>query len=93
MFRKYRSKHHRSSAGPCDAVMQVVGYARRQEAVRRLNDQAENSHLPFRRQQHAMHAFRCKPSMQKFGPIHASDSTPFWVKNVNHFALRKIIIV
>lgn len=72
MFRNYRSKYHRSSAGPRDAVMQVVGYARRQEAVRWLNDQAKNSLPPFRRQQNAKHGFRRKPSMQKSGPIHAS---------------------
>tara|TARA_B110000967_G_C18516693_1_gene379007 strand:+ start:287 stop:613 length:327 start_codon:yes stop_codon:yes gene_type:complete len=37
------------------AVMKVIGNASRQETGRWLNNRAENSHLPFRRKERAMH--------------------------------------
>ena len=37
------------------AVMKVIGNASRQETGRWLNNRAENSHLPFRRRERAMH--------------------------------------
>ncbi|AGI69121.1 hypothetical protein OAN307_c36550 [Octadecabacter antarcticus 307] len=40
------------------AAMKVIGNANRQEAVRWLNNRAENSHQPFRRRERAMLRFR-----------------------------------
>jgi putative transposase len=38
------------------AAMKVIGNAKRQETGRWLNNQAENSHLPFRRQRSLGHS-------------------------------------
>ena len=50
------------------AAMKEIGNADRQEAGRRLNNRAENSHQPFRRRERAMQQFRsirrCKDSAQ-----------------------------
>ena len=40
------------------AAMKEIGNADRQEAGRRLNNRAENSHQPFRRRERAMQRFR-----------------------------------
>ncbi|MEP2532119.1 DDE-type integrase/transposase/recombinase, partial [Shimia sp.] len=54
------------------AAMKVIGNADRQESGRWKNNRAENSHLPFRRKERAMHRFRRMRSLQKFVSIHAS---------------------
>jgi putative transposase len=54
------------------AAMKVIGNADRQETGRWLNNRAENSHQPFRRQERAMAKFRSAKSLQKFAAIHAS---------------------
>ena len=54
------------------AAMKVIGNAGRQEMGRWLNNRAENSHLPFRRRERAMHRFRRMRSLQKFVSVHAS---------------------
>ncbi|MDV4145840.1 MULTISPECIES: IS6 family transposase [Roseobacteraceae] len=54
------------------AAMKVIGNASRQETGRWKNNRAENSHLPFRRRERAMHRFRRMRSLQKFVSIHAS---------------------
>lgn len=48
------------------AAMKEIGNADRQEIGRRLNNRAENSHLPFRRRERAMQRFRHLRSLQKF---------------------------
>ncbi len=59
------------------AAMKVIGNARRQMTGRRLNNRAENSHLPFRRRERAMLRFRLSRSLQKFVFIHASVHNHF----------------
>lgn len=54
------------------AAMNVIGNAERQETGRWLNNRAENSHLPFRRQERAMQKFRSYAALQKFVSVHAS---------------------
>ena len=53
------------------AAMKVIGNEGRQETGRHLNNRAENSHLPFRRQERAMSRFRRMRSLQKFASIHS----------------------
>jgi len=62
-------------------AMKVIGNADKQETGRRLNNRAENSHLPFRRRERAMLRFRCMRSLQKFVSVHASVC--------NHFNLER----
>ena len=59
------------------AAMREIGNADRQETGRRLNNRAENSHLPIRRRERAMLRFRQMKTLQKFSAVHA----PFH----NHF--------
>jgi putative transposase len=54
------------------AAMKVIGNADRQDTGRWRNNRAENSHLPFRRREHAMLRFRRMQSLQKFASVHAS---------------------
>ena len=49
-----------------------IGAENRQETGRRLNNQAENLHPPFRRQERAMQRFHSVRSLQKFAAVHAS---------------------
>ena len=53
------------------AAMKEIGNADRQEAGRRLNNRAENSHQPFRRRERAMQRFRSMKTLQKFSSVHA----------------------
>lgn len=54
------------------AALKEVGATDRHETGRRLNNRAENSHLPFRRRERAMHRFRRMRSLQMFVAVHAS---------------------
>ena len=54
------------------AAMKVIGNAAIQEVGRWKNNRCENSHLPFRRREHAMLRFRNMRSLQKFVSIHSS---------------------
>ena len=54
------------------AAMRTRGNLDRRERGRWLNNQAENSHLPFRRRERAMLQFRRMKSLQKFASVHAS---------------------
>ena len=54
------------------AAMKVIGNTDRQETGRWLNNRAENSHLPFRRQERAMLRFRQMRCLQKFAAVHSS---------------------
>src|SRR5208337_4864762 len=51
------------------AAMKEIGNADRQEAGRRLNNRAENSHQPFRRRERAMQRFRSMKTLQKFSSV------------------------
>ena len=59
------------------AAMKVIGNELRQETGRWLNNRAENSHQPFRRQERAMAKFRSAKSLQKFVSIHSSVHNHF----------------
>ncbi|PCI53789.1 MAG: hypothetical protein COB36_11755 [Alphaproteobacteria bacterium] len=53
------------------AAMKDLGCQNKQEAGGRLNNRAENSHLPFRRREYAMQGFRKEETLQKFTSTHA----------------------
>ena len=59
------------------AVMQVIDNEGCQETRRWLNNRAENSHQPFRRQEGAMARFRDIKTLQKFASVHASIHNHF----------------
>jgi len=59
------------------AAMKELGVSGRQEAGRRLNNRAENSHRPFRRRERAMPRFRRLKTLQKFGSIHTQADNHF----------------
>lgn len=54
------------------AAMRELGNEERREMGRHLNNQVENSHLPFRRRERAMQRFRQMRSLQKFASVYAS---------------------
>ena len=59
------------------AALKVIGIVERQECGRWLNNRAENSHQPFRRQERAMAKFRDMKTLQKFTATHASIHNHF----------------
>jgi len=59
------------------AAMKEIGNADRQETGRRLNNRAENSHLPIRRRERAMLRFREMKTLQKFSAVHAAFHNHF----------------
>ena len=63
------------------AALRELGGSGRHQAGRWRNNRAENSHLPFRRREHAMLRFRRIRSLQKFAAVHSSV--------YNHFNLRR----
>ena len=63
------------------AALRRLGGSGLHQAGRWLNNRAENSHLPFRRREHAMLGFRRMRSLQKFVTVHSSV--------YNHFNLRR----
>ena len=52
--------------------MKELGNLNQREMGRWLNNQAENSHFPFRRRERAMQRFRRMKTLQKFASVHAS---------------------
>jgi putative transposase len=54
------------------SAMEVIGNGERQLTGRWLNNRAENSHQPLRRQERAMAKFRSAKSLQKFASIQSS---------------------
>jgi putative transposase len=70
------------------AAMKELGNADRQETGRRLNNRAENSHLPFRRRERAMNRFRRTKTLQKFASVHASVHNHF--SQERHLVSREI---
>jgi putative transposase len=57
--------------------MKEIGNAERQETGHRLNNRAENSHLPFRRRERAMIRFRRMKTLQKFAAVHGTIHNHF----------------
>jgi len=68
------------------AAMRELGILDRREMGRWKNNRAENSHLPFRRRERAMHRFRRMKSLQKFTSVHASLHNHF--NQERHLTLR-----
>jgi len=63
------------------AAMKMIGNETTQEIGRWLNNRAENSHLPFRRKEHAMLRFERTRNLQNFVSIHSAVN--------NHFNLQR----
>jgi putative transposase len=59
------------------AALKDLGASDRLVTGRWLNNQRENSHLPFRRRERAMLQFRRMRSLQKFASVHASVTNHF----------------
>ena len=59
------------------AALKEIGAADLQQTGRRLNNRAENSHLPFRRRERAILRFRKMKTLQKFSAVHASFHNHF----------------
>ncbi len=59
------------------AAMKEIGNVDRQQTGRRLNNRAENSHLPIRRRERAMLRFRQMKTLQKFSAVHAAFHNHF----------------
>ena len=59
------------------AAMKVIGNQDKQETGRWLNNQAENTHKPFRRRERAMLRFRRMRSLQKFVAVYSSVNNHF----------------
>jgi len=93
-IKKAMKRHGRPQAIVTDrlrsygAAMKEIGNAERQETGRRLNNRAENSHLPFRRRERAMNRFRRMKTLQKFASVHASVHNHF--SQERHLVSRKI---
>ena len=82
-IKKAMKRHGRTKAIVTDklrsygAALKEIGAADLQETGRRLNNRAENSHLPFRRRERAMQRFRRMKTLQKFASVHASVHNHF----------------
>jgi putative transposase len=59
------------------AAIKEIGNADRQETGRRLNNRAENSHLPIRRRERAMLRFWQMKTLQKFSAVQAAFHNHF----------------
>ena len=59
------------------AATREIGAADLHETGHRLNNRAENGHLPFRRRERAMQRFRRMKTLQKFASVHASVHNHF----------------
>ena len=58
------------------AALREVGGSGLHQAGRWLNNRAENSHLPFRRREHAMLRFRRMRNLRKFATVHSAVYNP-----------------
>ena len=82
-IKKAMKRHGRTKAIVTDrcrsygAALKEIGAIDLQETGRRLNNRAENSHLPFRRRERAMQRFRRMKTLQKFASVHASVHNHF----------------
>jgi putative transposase len=66
------------------AALRKIGADDLQQTGRWLNNQVENSHLPFRRRERAMNRFRRMKTLQKFSSVHASV--------YNHFSQERPLV-
>jgi putative transposase len=70
------------------AAMNEIGAADRHEVGHRLNNRAENSHLPFRRRERAMQRFRSAKTLQKFSSVHGQVYNHF--NQERHLVTRQV---
>ena len=59
------------------AALGEVGGSGLHQAGRWMNNLAENSHLPFRRREHARLRFRRMRNLRKFATVHSAVYNPF----------------
>ena len=59
------------------AALRKIDAVEKRVKGRRLNNQVENSHLPFRRRERAMLRFRPMKTLQKFASVHGLVHNPF----------------
>jgi putative transposase len=85
IMKKYGQPRSVVTDGLCSypAAMKEIGNADRHEVGRRLNNRAENSHQPFRRQR-----FRSAKTLQKFSSVHAQVHNHF--NQERHLVTREI---
>ena len=82
-IKKAMKRHGRPKAIVTDklrsygAALKEIGAEGLQETGRRLNNRAENSHLPFRRRERAMQRFRRMKTLQKFAAVHGTVHNHF----------------
>jgi putative transposase len=82
-IKKAMKRHGRTGAIVTDrlrsygAALKEIGGADLQVTGRRLNNRAENSHLPFRRRERAMIRFRRMKTLQKFAAVHGTVHNHF----------------
>ena len=90
IMKKYGRPLSVGTDGLCSypAAMKEIGNADRQEAGRRLNNRAENSHQPFRRRERAMQRFRSMKTLQKFSSVHAQVHNHF--NQERHLVTRQV---
>jgi putative transposase len=70
------------------AAMNEIGLADRHQVGHRLNNRAENSHLPFRRRERAMQRFRSAKTLQKFSSVHGQVYNHF--NQERHLVTRQV---
>ena len=70
------------------AAMRQLGKQNKQDTTKLHNNQAENSHQPFRRRERAMNKLRAEKSPQKLVSIHAQFHNHF--NHERHLNRRKI---
>ena len=93
-LRKIMKRHGPSQAIITDklasykAAMRQLGNQNKQDTTKHHNNQAENSHQPFRRRERAMNKFRAEKSLQKFVSIHAQFHNHF--NHERHLSRREI---
>jgi putative transposase len=89
-IKKAMKRHGRTRAIVTDglksygAALRKIGADDLQQTGRWLNNQVENSHLPFRRRERAMNRFRRMKTLQKFSSVHASV--------YNHFSQERPLV-
>ena len=90
IMKKYGPPRSVVTDGLCSysAAMKEIGAADRHEVGGRLNNRAENSHLPFRRRERAMQRFRSMKTLQKFSSVHAQVHNHF--NQERHLVSREI---
>ncbi len=70
------------------AALRVLGALELHDTTQYMNNQVENSHLPFRRLERAMQKFRSSATLQSFTSVHSQIYNHF--NHERHLETRKI---